>query len=67
MANDGCCSRLSVSLSSLVGKTGQVTRLRNLICAVLVILSAWNVAAQQITGSIRGTVSDPSGAVVQDA
>jgi outer membrane receptor protein involved in Fe transport len=31
------------------------------------LLTVSNVAAQQITGSIRGTVSDPSGAVVQAA
>src|ERR1700694_3111080 len=50
MANDRCSSRLSVSLISLAGKTAQhVTTLRNLICAVLVILSGLNVAAQQIT------------------
>jgi hypothetical protein len=68
MANDRCSSRLSVSLISLAGKTAQhVTTLRHLICAVLVVFSSLNVAAQQITGSIRGTVSDPSGAVVQDA
>src|SRR5580704_16380195 len=30
-------------------------------------LTSLNVAAQQITGSIRGTVLDPSGAVVQAA
>src|ERR1051325_5194204 len=35
-----------------------------LMVVVLVGASAW---AQQITGSIRGTVSDPSGAVVQSA
>ena len=34
---------------------------------LMVMLTTWNVAAQQITGSIRGTVSDPSGAIVQTA
>jgi hypothetical protein len=37
------------------------------ICLLFTILAAWNVAAQQITGSIRGTVVDPSGAVVRNA
>ena len=37
------------------------------ICLLVTLLAAWNVAAQQITGSIRGTVVDPSGAVVRDA
>jgi hypothetical protein len=36
-------------------------------CVVLTMLLTLNVAAQQITGSIRGTVSDPTGAVVQAA
>jgi outer membrane receptor protein involved in Fe transport len=40
--------------------------LRRLICT-LMILAAVNVAAQQITGNIRGTVLDASGAVVQAA
>ncbi len=40
--------------------------LRSLIC-VLVVLAAAHVAAQQITGNLRGTVTDASGAVVQAA
>ncbi len=40
--------------------------LRKLVCALMVTLAA-TAAAQQITGSIRGTVSDSSGAVVQAA
>ncbi|HWX91706.1 MAG TPA: carboxypeptidase regulatory-like domain-containing protein [Terriglobales bacterium] len=36
-------------------------------CVLLTMLLTLNVAAQQITGSIRGTVSDSSGAVVQGA
>ncbi len=39
---------------------------RSLAC-VLTICASLNLAAQQITGSIRGTVSDPSGAIVQAA
>ena len=41
--------------------------LRCLMCVLLTMLFTLNVAAQQITGSIRGTVSDPTGAVVQAA
>lgn len=35
--------------------------------ALIMTLFAWTVAAQQSKGSIRGTVSDPSGAVMQVA
>jgi hypothetical protein len=34
---------------------------------VMALLTSLNLAGQQITGSIRGTVLDPSGAIVQDA
>lgn len=40
---------------------------RGLFCLLVVGLVVLNAAAQQITGSIRGTVTDPSGAIVQDA
>jgi Carboxypeptidase regulatory-like domain/TonB dependent receptor len=47
-----------------VGK--RMIRCRNLALFVLLsILAGLEVAAQQITGSIRGTVVDPSGALVQ--
>ena len=36
-------------------------------CALLVVLFSLQASAQQITGSILGTVSDPSGASVQSA
>jgi len=39
---------------------------RELVCSI-VVMAGVNVFAQQITGSIRGTVQDPSGAVVQAA
>ncbi|HMH05194.1 MAG TPA: TonB-dependent receptor [Terriglobales bacterium] len=39
---------------------------RKLVCLIVVLAGA-NVFAQQITGSIRGSVEDPSGAVVQSA
>ncbi len=44
-----------------------VGALRGLTCALLTLAATLNVAAQQITGSIRGTVLDPSGATVQSA
>jgi hypothetical protein len=40
---------------------------KSLLWALAIIVVASNVGAQQITGSIRGTVLDPSGAVVQGA
>jgi outer membrane receptor protein involved in Fe transport len=40
---------------------------RSLACVLLTALASLELAAQQITGSIRGTVIDPSGAVVQSA
>jgi outer membrane receptor protein involved in Fe transport len=42
-------------------------RIRNLVCAVLTAFTTLTVAAQQITGNIRGTIVDPSGAVVEAA
>jgi hypothetical protein len=42
-----------------------MVRARNIAYAV--VLACVSVSAQQITGSIRGTVSDPTGAVVQNA
>src|SRR5664279_1962241 len=41
--------------------------LRSVICVLLTTLGCLELSAQQITGSIRGTVVDPSGAVVQSA
>jgi outer membrane receptor protein involved in Fe transport len=40
---------------------------KTLTLFLMALLTSLNVAAQQITGSIRGTVSDPSGAIVQAA
>ncbi|MGB6474720.1 MAG: TonB-dependent receptor [Candidatus Sulfotelmatobacter sp.] len=40
---------------------------KTLTLFVMALLTSVNVAGQQITGSIRGTVSDPSGAIVQAA
>jgi hypothetical protein len=37
------------------------------VCLLATVLTGLNVAAQQITGSIRGTVADATGAVVQGA
>jgi len=38
-----------------------------LACFVVVIAIGFNASAQEITGKIRGSVSDPAGAVVQAA
>ena len=40
---------------------------RSVVCLLAILIAAVNVRAQQITGSIRGTVVDPSGAVVTTA
>jgi Carboxypeptidase regulatory-like domain/TonB dependent receptor len=40
---------------------------RSLACVLLTVFAGLEVGAQQITGNIRGTVVDPSGAVVQSA
>lgn len=42
-------------------------RIRVVACAVVITFASLTVAAQQITGNIHGTVTDPSGAVVQSA
>jgi len=44
-----------------------MTTLRNLICAVLAMGLTLSAAAQQISGNIRGTVVDPTGATVPGA
>lgn len=41
--------------------------LTRFFCFLILLLAGLDVTAQQITGSIRGTVSDPSGALVQGA
>ena len=39
-----------------------------LLCILAIaLLSCWDISAQQITASIRGTVVDASGGVVQGA
>ncbi len=40
---------------------------KTLTLFLMALLTSLNVAGQQITGNIRGTVSDPSGAIVQAA
>ena len=40
---------------------------KTLTLFLMALLTSLNVAGQQITGSIRGTVLDPSGAIVQAA
>src|ERR1700724_2538685 len=44
-----------------------MTLFRSSICALLAMLFGLSATAQQITGSIRGSVVDPSGAAVQTA
>src|SRR5690349_22178351 len=44
-----------------------MSRFRSAVCLLVTVLAGLNLAAQQITGSIRGTVEDPSGAIVQAA
>jgi hypothetical protein len=44
-----------------------MSRFRNMVCLLISVLAGLNAGAQQITGSIRGSVEDPSGAVVQSA
>ena len=43
-----------------------MSRLRSAVCVLATLFAGWNAVAQQITGSIRGTVQDPSGAIVQN-
>ena len=40
---------------------------RNVLFLLVTMLASWTATAQQITGNIRGTVVDPSGAVAQAA
>ncbi len=44
-----------------------MVRFRSLVCLLAIVIAGVSVEAQQITGSIRGTVVDPSGAVVSGA
>ena len=44
-----------------------MVRFRSLVCLLAILIAGLNVGAQQITGNIRGTVVDPSGAVVTGA
>jgi hypothetical protein len=44
-----------------------MVRIRAWVCLLWLMLTAFSMAAQQITGNIDGLVSDPSGALVQSA
>ncbi len=44
-----------------------MVRFRRLACLLAILVGGLQAGAQQITGSIRGTVQDPSGALVQGA
>jgi hypothetical protein len=52
--------------NSVRGKQQLMVRLKSWFFAFAVFLLSSTLSAQQITGSIRGTVIDPSGAVVRD-
>jgi Carboxypeptidase regulatory-like domain/TonB dependent receptor len=40
---------------------------RDLFLLLIIVLASLSLSAQQITGSLRGTITDPTGAVVQNA
>ncbi len=44
-----------------------MVRSRSLVCLLAILIAGVHAGAQQITGSIRGTVQDPSSAFVQSA
>jgi len=44
-----------------------MVRFRSLVCLLATLSASLGATAQQITGSIRGAVQDPSGAMVQSA
>jgi hypothetical protein len=44
-----------------------MVRSRSLVCLLAILIAGVHARAQQITGSIRGTVQDPSSAFVQSA
>jgi Carboxypeptidase regulatory-like domain/TonB dependent receptor-like, beta-barrel len=44
-----------------------MVRFRSLVCLLAILTAGFGAGAQQITGSIRGAVQDPSGALVRSA
>ena len=44
-----------------------MVRSKSLVCMLAILIAGVHAGAQQITGSIRGTVQDPSSAFVQSA
>ena len=44
-----------------------MVRSKSLVCVLAILIAGVHAGAQQITGSIRGTVQDPSSALVQGA
>jgi hypothetical protein len=44
-----------------------MVRSKSLLCLLAILIAGVHAGAQQITGSIRGTVQDPSSAIVQSA
>jgi len=60
-----CFARQLLILADERGKS--MRSAKTLTLFLIALLTSLNVAGQQITGSIRGTVGDPSGAIVQAA
>jgi hypothetical protein len=60
--------RFSQILLPAIWREGDSMRsCRALFCVLLLVLVTCSLFAQQITGSLRGTITDPTGAVVQNA
>ena len=65
----GSTRTTSVTLFVVLSLLGEAENNMNFVRNVLafVVLSCLSLSAQQITGNIRGTVTDPSGAVIRGA
>ena len=66
---DGFDANHDVTLFVVLSLLGEAENKMNMVRIVLafVVLSGISLSAQQITGNIRGTVTDPSGAVIRGA
>src|SRR5215475_6092917 len=65
----GVTRTAGVTLFVVPSRLGDSKNNMKIVCNVLafVLLACLSLSAQQITGNIRGTVTDPSGAVIQGA
>ena len=65
----GVTRTTGVTLFVVASLLGELENNMNIVRNVLafVMLACLSLSAQQITGNIRGTVTDPSGAVIQGA